>query len=209
MIGGLFKKARNSGEIASITTHVVYQRDYFKFVLGDDEKIEHTPILTPDRGEPVAAYAIVKTKDGAVYREVMSIGEINKVREVSRAKNDGPWVSWWEEMARKTVFRRLAKRLPSSADLEQALEHEAEVVGNLPTGSGPSLLDPPPPIEHGPTRTQSIVADAMRATTSDAAAPGEVSAPTAAPASAATPPASTTEPLPGEAPGEVGGPVGA
>ena len=32
-------------------------------------------------------------------------------------------------MARKTVIRRLAKRLPSSADLDQVIEHDNEAVG--------------------------------------------------------------------------------
>jgi recombination protein RecT len=167
MIGGLFKKARNSGEIASLATHVVFQRDHFRYVLGDDEKIEHTPTLGADRGDPIAAYAIAKTKDGAVYREVMSHADIEKVRRVSRAKDDGPWVDWWEEMARKTVFRRLAKRLPSSADLEQAFEHDNEVVGFVQTPAGaPHALDAPAieadtpaPIERGPKRTAAIVAD--------------------------------------------------
>ena len=51
----------------------------------------------------------------------MTFEEIEKVREASRAKDSGPWVSWWGEMARKTVIRRLSKRLPMSTDLEQTL----------------------------------------------------------------------------------------
>jgi hypothetical protein len=57
-------------------------------------------------------------KDGSQLLEVMSLEEIEKVRKVSRAANNGPWVSWWGEMARKTVMRRLSKRLPMSTDLE-------------------------------------------------------------------------------------------
>ena len=37
MVWGLMKKARNSGEIASITAHVVYRHDHFKLRLGDDD----------------------------------------------------------------------------------------------------------------------------------------------------------------------------
>lgn len=131
MVGGVLKKIRNSGELASISAHVVYSNDLFDYELGDDEKINHKPFLGEERGKPIAAYAIAKTKDGAIYREVMSVAEINKVRQVSRAKDKdaGPWVQWWDEMARKTVIRRLAKRLPSSADLEQTLELDNEVSG--------------------------------------------------------------------------------
>lgn len=165
MISGLFKKARNSGEIASLGAHVVYANDKFHYVLGDDEKIEHTPSLTGDRGEVIAAYAIAHTKDGATYREVMSRADIEKVRKVSRAKDDGPWVDWWDEMARKTVFRRLAKRLPSSADLEQVLEHENEAVGFVqlppaPVIEGQVAAETAPAPERGkPARTAAIVAE--------------------------------------------------
>ena len=129
MVGGLLKKIRNSGELASIGAHVVYEKDEFSYTLGDCESITHKPYLGSDRGNPIAAYAVAHTKDGAVYREVMSLADIERVRAVSRARDAGPWVDWWDEMARKTVIRRLAKRLPSSADLDQVIEHDNETVG--------------------------------------------------------------------------------
>jgi recombination protein RecT len=119
MIAGVLAKVRRSGELRTINAHIVYANDTFTYRLGDDEMIEHTPRLDGPRGKPIAGYAIAKTKDGGVYREVMSIEQINQVRNVSRAKNNGPWVAWWDEMARKTVLRRLAKRLPMSTDLVQ------------------------------------------------------------------------------------------
>lgn len=127
MIGGLLKKMRQSGEIASISAHVVYQGDAFDFDLGDEEKITHKRLLSGDRGKPVGAYAIAKTKDGAIYREVMGIEEIEKVRAVSKAKASGPWIDWWDPMAEKTVLKKLMKRLPSSTDLEQLIEADNEI----------------------------------------------------------------------------------
>lgn len=129
MVGGILKKIRNSGELASISAQVVYEKDHFDYELGDDERIVHKPFLGEDRGKPIACYAIAKTKDGAIYREVMSVADVEKVRSSSRASNNGPWVQWWDEMARKTVIRRIAKRLPSSADLDQVLENDNEAVG--------------------------------------------------------------------------------
>lgn len=129
MVGGLLKKLRNSGELGSISANVVYENDSFSYELGDFERIEHKPFLGTERGKPIAVYAVARTKDGAIYREVMSVADVEKVRHVSRAANAGPWVQWWDEMARKTVIRRIAKRLPSSADVDQLLEHDNEVVG--------------------------------------------------------------------------------
>lgn len=129
MIAGILKKIRNSGELASISANVVYQRDKFDYELGDDERIIHKPHLGEERGAAVAVYAIARTKDGAVYREVMSVGEVEKIRKSSKAANAGPWVNHWGEMARKTVLKRLAKRLPTSTDVDQVIESDNEVAG--------------------------------------------------------------------------------
>ena len=115
MIGGLLRLARNSGELASVSAHVVYEADDFEYVLGDEERITHRP-ARGERGAPVYAYAVGKTKDRAIYREVMTVEEIEKVRSVSRAGSAGPWVDWWERMAEKTVLRRLLKRMPMASD---------------------------------------------------------------------------------------------
>lgn len=114
MIGGILKLMRNTGEIASIVCEIVGANDEFDYQLGDDPYITHKPNLD-DRGDVIAAYAVISTKDGAKYRDVMSRGEIEKVRRTSRAQN-GPWNTWFEEMAKKTVLRRLAKRCPLSTD---------------------------------------------------------------------------------------------
>jgi recombination protein RecT len=116
MVAGLMKKARNSGEIASLSAQVVYEKDTFHYTLGDAESISHQPALAGDRGKPLAVYAIARLKDGSIQREVMSIAEVERIRSRSRAKDSGPWVSDWSEMARKTAIRRLCKYLPSSSD---------------------------------------------------------------------------------------------
>jgi recombination protein RecT len=138
MIGGLLKKLRNSGELASFAAYIAHENDSFRYELGDDERIIHQPKLDGPRGKPIAAYAIARTKDGAVYREVMSVEEIEAVRAVSRAAQNGPWVTWWGEMAKKSVSRRLMKRLPSSADIDQVLEHDNET--NDLAAPAPSLV---------------------------------------------------------------------
>ena len=43
--------------------------------------------------------------------------------------NGVAWRDNYDEMARKTVIRRIAKRLPSSADFEQVIQSDNEVVG--------------------------------------------------------------------------------
>lgn len=123
MVAGLMKKARNSGEIASIAAHVVHANDKFTYVLGDDERIEHAPTFG-DRGEPVAVYAIVRLKDGSVQREVMDKAAVMRI--AAQSKNPGQYDpgtgknygEWW----RKTVIRRISKYLPSSSDRDEFMQ---------------------------------------------------------------------------------------
>lgn len=120
MIGGIYKKARNSGEISNLAAHVVYDNDEFDYELGFEPTLRHKPALG-ERGNIRCVYAIAIMKDGTKDMEVMTVAEIEQVRKASKAANNGPWVQWWSEMARKTAVRRLAKRLPLTADLDRVI----------------------------------------------------------------------------------------
>jgi recombination protein RecT len=125
MIAGVLKKIRQSGEVAYVSAQVVYEKDHFVWKLGFEEDVEHNPpTLDQPRGKAIGAYATAVLKDGSRLLEVMSFEEIERVRNVSRAKGAGPWVTWWGEMARKTVMRRLSKRLPSSSDIESDFDRD-------------------------------------------------------------------------------------
>ena len=134
MIAGVLKKIRQSGEVAKVSAQVVYENDQFVVRYGFDEDVEHVPPpLDKPRGKPIGAYATAVLKDGSQMLEVMSLDEINKVRNVSKSKERGPWVDWFEEMARKTVMRRLSKRLPMSTDLEEDV-FQRDATMTPPTG---------------------------------------------------------------------------
>lgn len=129
MIAGILKKLRQSGEVAKISAQVVYENDEFVVSYGFDEDVTHNPPrLDQPRGKPIGAYATAILKDGSKLLEVMGLEEIDKVRNVSRSKDKGPWVDWWSEMARKTVMRRLAKRLPMSSDRDQDIFERDETM---------------------------------------------------------------------------------
>ena len=111
MVGGLRRIAAKYG--FDIATAVVHENDEFDYALGVDPVMVHKPAkLGSDRGAAVGAWAQAKGPDGQLYLEVMDKAQIEAVRQVSRAKSSGPWVSQWGEMARKTVARRLWKSLP-------------------------------------------------------------------------------------------------
>jgi phage RecT family recombinase len=126
MVGGILKKIRQSGEISSIRAHCVYQGDEFEYELGDDERIVHRPSLTAQGGQILAVYAIAKFKDGDIQREVMSWAQIQKIASKATGIGKACWSSEPGEMAKKTVIRRLSKRLPSSNDVQHVVESEAD-----------------------------------------------------------------------------------
>ena len=111
--------AWRSGKVQELYAHPVYANDDFSYRLGLNRDLIHVP-TTGDRGAVIASYAVVRLKDGGLDFEVCLKTDIDKARSVSKAKNDGPWVTHYEEMARKTAILRLAKRLPLSTDFQRA-----------------------------------------------------------------------------------------
>jgi len=127
MVAGILSKVRRSGELKSIGAHVVYENDEFDYMLGDEERIHHKPFIGGDRGKPIITYAVAHTKDGGIYREVMTEAQVMAVKAISRAQN-GPWSGpFADEMRRKTAIRRLSKRLPMSTDLLAVIERDDEL----------------------------------------------------------------------------------
>lgn len=125
MVYGLIKMARRSGDVKDIRAHLVYQNEIdqkrFEYVIGDEERLTHDPILFGDRGKMVGAYAIARLKDDTLVREFMDADEIDRIRKlgaVNRGKDQpvGIWKDHYDAMAKKTVIRRLTKRLDLSAE---------------------------------------------------------------------------------------------
>lgn len=130
---GMLALARRSGEIQSITARVVYSRDTFDLEYGLEEKLRHIPSTDEDPGQVTHVYAVAKLVDGGIQYEVMTRAEVEAIRRRSRAGGSGPWVSDWNEMARKTVLRRLFKYLPMSIEMADSLavdddDHAEKVV---------------------------------------------------------------------------------
>lgn len=131
MIEGLRKKARNSGEISNWEVHIVRARDQFEVVLGDSPRIDHKPYFgAEDPGEIIGAYSIAWLKDGTISRDVMTIRDIQKIKNISKAAK-GPWSNptFFPEMCKKTVARRHYKQLPHAAELDEFIKRLDEREG--------------------------------------------------------------------------------
>lgn len=129
---GLATLARRSGEIARITARAVREQDAFEYQQGTDEWIRHTPALVADPGPWVYFYAIAHFRAGGVPQfVVMSAAQIETHKQRFAPRNRagdivGPWMSDFEEMAKKTVLRNLAKLLPLTVEARTALAFEDE-----------------------------------------------------------------------------------
>lgn len=121
---GLIDLARRSGQIDSIEARCVYERDKFRVAYGLIQVLEHEPFMDGDAGKLVCVYAIARVKGGLPQVEVMTKSQVDGIKAMSKtgSKNFGPWKEHYEEMARKTVVRRICKYLPLTVELAEAIE---------------------------------------------------------------------------------------
>lgn len=142
MVGykGILKMVRNSGELASINAGVVYEKDSFEYFVDElGEHVKHVPSFIKERGKPTQTYCIARTKgNNEPYIEVMTEDDIQACKKVSRAGEDSPWNGpFADEMRKKTVIRRISKRLPMSTDVNMALIDDDDEPDNTPTEPQP------------------------------------------------------------------------
>lgn len=144
---GLVTLARRSGVLKEIDARVVHENDFILVEYGIHKKLEHRPVLSGDPGKIVAAYVIFHLEGGGVQFDIMTLAEINAIRARSKAKDSGPWVTDFEEMAKKTVIKRGLKLVPLSVELAEAIEADNRVEYDLDLSPEPSTPPIAPPRE--------------------------------------------------------------
>ncbi len=128
---GLVKLAWQSGQLRNIDAHVVYEQDEFDYEYGLNPALKHRP-TRGDRGKVSDVYAVATMQNGGSAFVVMSLADVEAIRKRSRASGNGPWVTDWDAMAKKTAVKQLIRWLPLSTEL-QTLNHAAELDGTTRT----------------------------------------------------------------------------
>lgn len=124
MVHGLRKRARELGDVL-VSAQVVCENDEFTWEEGDNPKIEHRPTkLGSARGSIIGAYAIYRSGEDILHREVMGIEDIEAVRAQSKDPDSLMWKKFFGEATRKTVVRRGFKSVPCSEKLATILERD-------------------------------------------------------------------------------------
>jgi recombination protein RecT len=125
---GLVKLATDTGAVEWVQAEIVKKNDVFKYN-GVGKAPTHEMEPFGDRGEMVGAYCVAKLASGEFLSTVMSLKEITDIRDKSsQASKSGPWVTFFEEMAKKSTVKRASKLWPKSERLDTAVqvlnEHE-------------------------------------------------------------------------------------
>jgi recombination protein RecT len=127
---GLIDLAYRSGDVQTIQAYCVYEHDDFEYEFGLEPKLHHKPAMA-DRGKLICVYAMFKLTNGGYGFEVCSIDDINRhASKYSQAfgKGYGPWKENFEEMAKKTVLKKVLKYAPIKTEFLQAVTVDENVV---------------------------------------------------------------------------------
>lgn len=135
---GLAELAMRSGVVSCLHADVICENDEFEYDAGQLKR--HRINFKQPRGAVYAVYALCRFKDGAEKCDVMTREDVEDIRKRSRAGNNGPWVTDWNEMAKKTVFRRLSKWLPLSPEFRDAVDADEEELPTAVDTSKPASL---------------------------------------------------------------------
>lgn len=143
---GLIELGKRSGEVKNWRAELVCEKDEFGW---DNGQVHHKIDWFNPRGRVLAVYSHVRNQGDVDDYEVMTLDEVNQVRSRSKAGKSGPWVTDFNEMAKKTVIRRHSKRLTLSPEFMEALDKDADRFEEIPLDlSGGEVVEM--------SRTQSI-----------------------------------------------------
>ena len=130
----------------------ICENDTYDVQLGTDGHIHHR--MPPfaegmDRGKALAYYCVASFSDGIRDFEVMTAVEVERIRQGSPGRNSPAWTQHYDEMAKKTVLKRLAKNVPLGVKAASAFAHdgavrldtEPEALGESPAFSDDDVAD--------------------------------------------------------------------
>jgi recombination protein RecT len=130
---GLIDLAYRSGEVELVQAQCVYENDTFECEYGIEPKLRHIP-ADKNRGELIKVYAMFRTKSGGYGFEVMSVEDIKQhAQKYSKAYGSqySPWKTSFEEMAKKTVLKRVLKYAPLKSDFVRGITQDGTIKNEL------------------------------------------------------------------------------
>jgi recombination protein RecT len=117
---GMIELCHRSGKVSTIKSYSVFENDQFSVDQGSEDKIIHKRGMG-NRGRMIGVYAIVTMKDGSQHFDVMDMDELKELRVRSGSMNSPAWRTDYQQMAQKTVIKRVLKYAPTSTTLSSAI----------------------------------------------------------------------------------------
>lgn len=110
----------------------VYSNDSFKRTGGDNPAIHHAIDDFNPRGEYRGTYAVFKDKatGDVIGREFIGLEDMAKIK--AKSQNSNAWKDFEDEMRKKSVIKRGAKRLSLSPIIDKAIDSDNEINGFKP-----------------------------------------------------------------------------
>lgn len=149
---GMIDLVYRNEQVQMIQAQIVYENDYFEYELGLESRLIHRPALD-NRGEMTLVYALFRLKNGGYGFEVMSREDIIKYAEkYSQGINSSysPWKSNFEDMAKKTVIKRVLKFAPLKTDFLRAMATDetikTEIAVDMTEINGEDIIDMEEPV---------------------------------------------------------------
>ena len=140
---GLTFMAMRTGEIKEIYADVVREGDTFEYEYGLEKYLRHKP--ADGEGKITHAYSYAQFLNGGSVFTVMNRKQIDAIRARSKSGDNGPWVTDYDQMAKKTVMRNLCVRfLPLSTEQGQKLVQAAVKDERVEFGVDAEIIDMPP-----------------------------------------------------------------
>lgn len=130
---GLIDLVYRNEMVQTIQAHCVYANDTFDYELGLNPGLVHKPALK-DRGEPVLFYAMFRLQNSGCGFEVMSKEDIDQyAQKYSQGigSSYSPWKTNYEEMAKKTVIKRVLKYAPLKTEFVRAMAVDNSVLNEI------------------------------------------------------------------------------
>ena len=140
---GLLDLAYRTGEVKSIMAEVVREGDTFEYEMGLNPKLKHIPAQT-GRGKPIFYYAVFKLVNGGEGFQVMSYEDIMEhAKKYSKTFSNGPWQTSFDEMAKKTVLKKLLKYMPLKTEFSRAVAQDETAKPFNPNAEENIMADKP------------------------------------------------------------------
>lgn len=171
---GMCELTRRTGEVDTIIAELVHENDEFEYrglttaphhiPYGLDRKDwKHVLDGKANPGNCVLGYLMTTFRGGAIRVQALRLDQIEARRARSRARSDGPWVTDWPAMAKKTLVRYDWPYLPKTPailvamGMDNAIEQPTVIAGELkgPVGSG--FVDEPDAQPEPETATDKLV----------------------------------------------------